>query len=73
MRIPEVAISFRAQRGLVPFQTPVFYMLKGTRMALLVVGIIYYLVTLKRMLENLLNACIMCRRVPTGVGKTEEM
>lgn len=36
---------------------------KGTRMALLVVEIVYYLITLKRMLENLLNACITCRRV----------
>lgn len=38
-------------------------MLKGTWMALLVVGIVYYLITLTRMLENLLNACVMCRRV----------
>lgn len=38
-------------------------MLKGTRMAFLVVGIVYYLITLKRILENLLNACIMSRRV----------
>lgn len=32
-------------------------------MALRVIGIVYYLITLKRMLENLLNACIKCRRV----------
>lgn len=38
-------------------------MLKCIRMALLVVEIVYYLITLKRMLENLLNASIMCRRV----------
>lgn len=38
-------------------------MLKGIRMAFLVVEIVCCLITLKRMLENLLNACIICGRV----------
>lgn len=67
MRLSEVPISFRAQRKnsqqTGSISDTCILDANGTRMALLVVEIVYFLITLKRMLENLLNACIMCRRI----------